>query len=148
MGILDGATYPSARAAAKKIGTLISDLGLNPNDYYIADGSGLSLYNYVTPELIVSLLRYAWQRDNIFEHLYPALPIAGEDGTLEKRMRNSSAHYNVHAKTGTVRSVSTLAGYATASNDHLLAFCIMNQGIRTTSIGHRFQDKVCKLLTR
>ena len=130
------------------VNALIRSLGFDPDDYNVADGSGLSLYNYTTPELVVQLLRYAWKRNNIYLHLFPALPIAGVDGTLERRMCSGNAFSNVHAKTGTLRGVSTLAGYATASNGHMICFCIMNQGIRSNSAAHRFQDKVCQIITR
>ena len=70
------------------------------------------------------------------------------DGTLDNRMRHGYAHGNVHAKTGTVTGVSSLAGYCTAANGHVLCFSIINMGIRHTSSGRRFQDKVCEALCR
>ena len=112
----------------------------------VADGSGLSLYNYLSPELEVSILRYTFKHQAMYEHLLPSLPIAGEDGTLKKRMKDTSAAGNVKAKTGTVTGVSALAGYCTASNGHRLCFSIMNQGIEKSSDGRAFQDKVCMIL--
>ena len=72
----------------------------------------------------------------------------GRDGTLKNRCKGSSAQDRVHAKTGTVTGVSSLAGYATAPNGHQLAFAIINQGIRHTSTGRNFQDRICKALTQ
>ena len=40
-----------------------------------------------------------------------SLPIAGVDGTLEKRMRGTAAERRVVAKTGTLRLANALAGY-------------------------------------
>ena len=57
----------------------------------VADGSGLSLYNYATAEIEVMMLRYAFNNNDIYPYLYESLPIAGIDGTLRKRMRNSKA---------------------------------------------------------
>ena len=111
-----------------------------------ADGSGLSLYNYVSPELETMLLRYAWQNSNIYDHLAPSLPIAGVDGTLEKRMRGTPAQGNVRAKTGTLTGISSLAGYCTAANGHQLCFCIINQGVMRGADGKAFQDRVCVAL--
>lgn len=116
--------------------------------YKIADGSGLSLYNYVTPELLAKLLIYAYRKSGIIRYLYVSLPIAGEDGTLKKRMKDSPAHLNVRAKTGTVTGVSSLAGYALAANNHMLVFSIINQGIMKADGGRNFQDKVCKALCK
>ena len=92
-------------------------------------------------------LLYARQRTNIYGHLYPSLPVAGEDGTLRSRMRGTKAQYNIHAKTGTLEGVITLAGYATSSEGHELAFAIMNQGVLHAANARRFQDRVCRALT-
>jgi D-alanyl-D-alanine carboxypeptidase/D-alanyl-D-alanine-endopeptidase (penicillin-binding protein 4) len=53
---------------------------------------------------------------------------------------------NVHAKTGTLTGVSSLAGYCRAANNHLLAFCIINQGVMKNADGRGFQDRVCTAL--
>ena len=135
-----------ASHAASVVNRLITKVGLNPRRYRIADGSGLSLYNYLTPELEVALLCYAFRNNNIYLHLHPALPEAGVDGTLRSRMKGTFTKSNVFAKTGTVTGVSSLAGYCTAANGHRLAFSIINQGIMHASNGRRFQDRVCTLL--
>ena len=140
------ATYKEARSVIKQL--IDAKFGIPPSQYDIADGSGLSLYNYVTPELEVAFLKYAYANNNIFLHLYPSLPVAGVDGTLRHRMRGGTARGNVHAKTGTVEGISSLAGYCTASNGHTLCFSIINQGVNRASEGRAFQDKVCQLLCR
>lgn len=136
------------KQAAKLIYNLIEELGLETDDYQIGDGSGLSLYNYVSPELLVCFLNYAFSKPELFSHIYPALSIAGVDGTLNKRMLDTPAYDNVHAKTGTVNGISSLAGYLTARNGHLLSFCIINQGVSPVSLGRNFQDEVCNALCR
>ena len=133
----------SARSARSVVNKLIRKVGLNPSDYKVADGSGLSLYNYVSAELEVALLCYAFRNENIYLHLYPSLPIAGEDGTLKKRMKGTFAAGNVHAKTGTLTCVTSLAGYCTAANGHRLAFAIINQGCLRDADSRAFQDRVC-----
>lgn len=143
-----GKAYAGRKEAVSHIEKLIRKAGLSPERYRIADGSGLSLYNYLSPELLVSLLRYAYRHKSIYQHLLPSMPIAGVDGTLSKRMHDTSAANNVKAKTGTVTGVSTLSGYATAPNGHTLCFSIMNQGLGRSSEGRNFQDRVCVALTR
>ena len=140
---------PATAAHARQvIKTTVAKSGVSGVPYRIADGSGLSLYNYVTPELMVSMLRYAYLKRDIMSVLYPSLPVAGVDGTLKKRMKGGPAQGNVHAKTGTLSGISSLAGYCRAANQHLLAFCIINQGIMKNAEGRDFQDKVCELLCR
>lgn len=124
----------------------IKRLGLGNNPYKIADGSGLSLYNYISAELLVRLLRYAHSKEEIIGHLLPALPIAGVDGTLKKRMTDSNACGNVVAKTGTLTGISSLAGYLTSGDGRQLCFAIINQGVMRNQDGKDFQDRVCNAL--
>ena len=138
----------TAKLGRNVMNRLIERLGFKPSRYYIADGSGLSLYNYVSPELEVAFLRYAYGNDGIYVPLYQVMPVAGEDGTLRSRMRRGYARGNVHAKTGTVTGVSALAGYCKAANGHVLCFSIINMGIRRASTGRHFQDRVCEALCR
>lgn len=141
-----GARPASARHARQYIRRLIDKVGLRSQRYRIADGSGLSLYNYVTAELEVRLLRYAYRYQNIYIHLLPSLPKAGVDGTLEKRMHGTFTKDNVKAKTGTLTGVISLAGYCTAANGHQLCFAILNQGVMRASDARHFQDRVCEVL--
>lgn len=136
------------REAAAEVERLMRELSLEPKDYLIADGSGLSLYDYVTVELLVKVLRYAWQQETVREPFLQALPIAGVDGTLEKRMKETSAEDNVRAKTGTVEGIVSLAGYCISSEGHELCFAIINQGIVRARSGRDFQDRVCIALTQ
>lgn len=140
----------SRKQAAEVINDVIArSLNDAPSSSLVADGSGLSLYNYQTPETFTRLLTYALvQRDRILTPLLEALPIAGLDGTLKKRMIGTPAAANVRAKTGSVSAVSTLVGYTTQrSTGHLIAFAIMNQGVTRMADGRDFQDRVCILLS-
>ena len=142
-----GIAYAGRKQAIAYIKELVRHQGLSPADFSFADGSGLSLYNYASPRLLTSFLRYAYAHEGIFLHLQPSLPLAGVDGTLRRRMTSGPAYANVSAKTGTLEGVSTLSGYCTAPNGHTLCFAIMNQGILRRSVAHRFQDKVCEAMT-
>lgn len=135
------------KEAAQRTADLITALGLDAGQFQTADGSGLSLYNYVSPELLVGLLNYAHGNDSISQYLVPSLPVAGVDGTLSKRMLGTTAMGNVQAKTGTVDGISSLSGYATAFNGHRLSFSIINQGVPFSRIGREIQDEVCLALT-
>ncbi len=144
----NGRSQAGRKQAVPHYESLVRELGLVPSHYQVADGSGLSLYNYLTPELLGKLLRYAYQHESIYRHLLPTLPVAANDGTLRKRMRGTPAAGNVRAKTGTVEGIATLSGYCTAQNGNTLCFCIMNQGLRYGSTGRNFQDRVCRALCK
>lgn len=139
-----GKKHVSADQGLDVVRGIITRLGLNPKDYRLADGCGLSMYDYVSPDLLVAFLRYAWQDGQILSHLYASLPIGGIDGTLKNRMRNGTPSYNnVHAKTGTVTAVSCLSGYLTARGGHHIAFSIMNQNQIESRDARRLQDALC-----
>ena len=146
IGAASGSHPATAHSARNVMNRLIEKVGLDPKRYNIADGSGLSLYNYVTAELEVRLLRYAFKNNNIYLHLHPSLPQAGTDGTLRKRMTSPFTQGNVYAKTGTLSGISSLAGYCTAANGHRLTFAIINQGLLHGYNGRSFQDRVCTIL--
>lgn len=137
------ATAEDARAVVNQF---ISKLGFNPAHYNIADGCGLSQYDYLTPELEIALLKYAYAHQELYKAFYPALAIGGVDGTLDYRMHHKALRGAVHAKTGTLTGVSALAGYTTAPNGHLLAFSIMNNGVLDTPEVQSWQDEVCLAL--
>lgn len=137
----------SAKDGIGIIRNFLDSLGVDASSYKIVDGSGLSLYNYLTAEIECKLLRFAYKKPEIYQYLYPALPVTGRDGTLQKRMKGTNASSNVHAKTGTLTGVSTLAGYCTAANGNQLCFAIFNQGIMKGKEAHYFQNRICQILT-
>jgi D-alanyl-D-alanine carboxypeptidase/D-alanyl-D-alanine-endopeptidase (penicillin-binding protein 4) len=89
-----------------------------------ADGSGLSRYDLVTPELLVALLAHMRQSPN-WELWYASLPVGGVDGTLANRMKSPPLHANVHAKTGTLTGVRSLSGYLTTTSGEPVVFSIL-----------------------
>jgi len=139
----------SAKKGLKLIDSLIISLGRSPKTFVFADGSGLSHYNLLSTSLIVDLLKYLYEeKPGIYSLLYESLPIAGIDGTLEKRMRSGNAYKNVHAKTGTISGVSSLSGYLQNSNSHMLAFSIFIQNYSGSSrLARKIQDKICNILS-
>jgi D-alanyl-D-alanine carboxypeptidase/D-alanyl-D-alanine-endopeptidase (penicillin-binding protein 4) len=54
--------------------------------------------------------------------------VAGDSELLKRRMRNTPAEGNLHAKTGTTNEVIALAGYVTATNGEVLAFSFLYNG--------------------
>jgi D-alanyl-D-alanine carboxypeptidase/D-alanyl-D-alanine-endopeptidase (penicillin-binding protein 4) len=142
-----GKRHLSSDEAIKPLQERIDALGYKASNYRIVDGCGLSNYNAVSAELLVSFLRFAYSQPDIYSAIYQALPIAGIDGTLQSRMRRGSPAYrNVRAKTGTVTGICTLAGYLTASNGHQIAFAILNQNHLAHRDARLLQDKVCEFL--
>jgi serine-type D-Ala-D-Ala carboxypeptidase/endopeptidase (penicillin-binding protein 4) len=103
--------------------------GIAPGDVIQTDASGLSRHDLVTPRAIVTLLGFA-QKQPWFGPYYASLPVAGQDGTLEDRMKNTPAAGRIHAKTGSVEHVRTLSGFAETPGGRRLIFSFLsnNQG--------------------
>ena len=103
--------------------------GIAPGDVIQADASGLSRHDLVTPRAIVTMLSFA-QKQSWFATYYASLPVAGVDGTLEDRMKNTPAAGRIHAKTGSVEHVRTLSGFAETASGRRVIFSFLsnNQG--------------------
>jgi D-alanyl-D-alanine carboxypeptidase/D-alanyl-D-alanine-endopeptidase (penicillin-binding protein 4) len=103
--------------------------GIAPGDVIQADASGLSRHDLVTPRAIVTLLGFA-QKQSWFGPYSASLPVAGVDGTLEDRMKNTLATGKIHAKTGSVEHVRTLSGFAETPGGRRVIFSFLsnNQG--------------------
>jgi D-alanyl-D-alanine carboxypeptidase/D-alanyl-D-alanine-endopeptidase (penicillin-binding protein 4) len=99
-------------------------LGAPDVGWGLADGSGLSGFDLLTPRGLVALLA-AMDRHPHAAAFRDSLPIAGVDGTLEKRMKGTPAEGRVAAKTGSLRLARALAGYVTTVHGERLAFAIV-----------------------
>ena len=106
---------------------LTKKVGAPANVVDVADGSGLSQLDRVTPRSMVELLGFAHQADwgPVF---HAALPVDGESGTLKRRAKGTPARGNLHAKTGTTNTVAALGGYVTAKDGEVLAFSLVYNG--------------------
>lgn len=121
--------------------------GLEENSYSFKDGSGLCRYNYISPSHLVKILR----RMNFHPYgkiFRESLPIAGIDGTIGYRMKNTAAEGKINAKTGTISNVRCLSGYATSADGETLIFSTMfNNFLCSTQVVMDVQDQICMLLT-
>ena len=125
---------------------LIEEVGLDPEDYSLADGSGVSRYNLLSAELILEVLKNIYyNQPELYKDFYNSLAIGGVDGTLNKRMQEKSLSENVHAKTGTLQGVSALSGYLISINGDLIAFSILIQNYIGKSLKAQYYlDTICE----
>ena len=114
----------SAQKGHEAVAEMAKRLGVPDEGWGLADGSGLARTGLLTPRGLVALLA-AMDRHPAAAAFRDSLPIAGVDGTLEKRMRGTAAERRVVAKTGTLRLANALAGYATTERGERLAFAIV-----------------------
>jgi serine-type D-Ala-D-Ala carboxypeptidase/endopeptidase (penicillin-binding protein 4) len=126
--------------------TFYAKAGIGPEDVVQTDGSGLSRHDLVTPRALVTLLEYA-QKQPWFADYYGSLPIAGVDGTLNGRMKDSTITGRIHAKTGTVEHVRTLSGFAETTGGRKLVFSFMsnNEDVKNHEV-HDAIDALCEAM--
>ena len=116
---------PTAAGGARAVRTTLEGWGIAPGVFVQADGSGLSRYNYASADALADVLTHVDRNPESRAIFAAALPVAGEDGTLEARFVGSAAGGIVHAKTGSMSGVRTLAGYATTASGERLVFAIL-----------------------
>ena len=125
LGLDRDSTHMGTAAAGRRVvEKQLEAWGATQSGFVVRDGSGLSRYDYVSPETIVHVLA-AMRRDTAFAAYYDAMPIAGVDGTIRSRMRGTPAAGNVRAKTGSVAQARSLSGYVTTLTGDTLIFSIL-----------------------
>jgi D-alanyl-D-alanine carboxypeptidase/D-alanyl-D-alanine-endopeptidase (penicillin-binding protein 4) len=130
-------------AGARLVRAEMSGLGLTPQ---VADGSGLSRGNRTSPRQVVRLLTRMAVSD-LFEVFRASLAVAGRTGTLKDRMRRSVARDRCRAKTGTLISVSALAGYCETRSGGTVAFAFLMNYVNPYS-ARVLQDRMLDALVR
>jgi D-alanyl-D-alanine carboxypeptidase/D-alanyl-D-alanine-endopeptidase (penicillin-binding protein 4) len=140
----EGSTDRSVRVMKEAF----SEMGIPPDQLSIHDGSGLSRYDMVMPGHVMKLLEYMYAHP-YFIYFYDSLPIAGVEGTVKSRMKDTEAERKVRAKTGSFKHVLNLSGYITTRNGEMIAFSIMNNNlIGSVSDLKKLQDGICATLWR
>jgi D-alanyl-D-alanine carboxypeptidase/D-alanyl-D-alanine-endopeptidase (penicillin-binding protein 4) len=114
----------SEQLGLEAVRTFLKTTGIRPESLVLDDGSGLSRGDMITAEASVQLLAFM-SRHRFASVFRDALPIAGVDGTLRNRLKGTPAENNLRAKTGSLSSASSLAGYVTTAAGEKLAFSIM-----------------------
>ena len=116
---------PTALAGRTQAEVALQAWGIAADGMILRDGSGLSRYDYVTPETLVTILTHVAGDEKLRGPFDASLPIAGRDGTLATRMKGTPAEGMVRAKTGSMANVRALSGYATSTAGEPLVFSII-----------------------
>jgi D-alanyl-D-alanine carboxypeptidase/D-alanyl-D-alanine-endopeptidase (penicillin-binding protein 4) len=120
----------------------LTQAGIPSEQYLFFDGSGLSRQNLVTPHAVVQMLRYASQQP--WGELYrESLPVAGVDGSLADRFKNTGFQGHLYGKTGSLGGVKTLSGYAETASGEQVAFSILSNNFNLP--GKRVTDVIDRL---
>lgn len=127
-----GAEFKSIPGSWENGSLVVSEFlnGIGIKDgFRVVDGSGLSLLNRVSPRTLTDVLSYAYTNRVIAPDFIDSLPIAGVDGTLKKRFKQSDVQGRVMAKTGYLNNVRALSGYVFTKQGDVLVFSILDNGL-------------------
>jgi D-alanyl-D-alanine carboxypeptidase/D-alanyl-D-alanine-endopeptidase (penicillin-binding protein 4) len=137
----------SDSAGLRAVKAYLASVSIDTTRLRLADGSGVSFYNLVSPKMLVQLLQDQYNRSSTFARFYRNLAIAGVDGTMRNRLRNSRAAGKAHAKTGDIGGVNSLTGYVTAADGTMLAFSILcNHFPGESRYLREVQDRIVEVL--
>jgi D-alanyl-D-alanine carboxypeptidase/D-alanyl-D-alanine-endopeptidase (penicillin-binding protein 4) len=131
---------------ARVVRQFITGIGVEDNDFFLYDGSGMSMDDRVAPRALTKLLVYV-ARQSWGEAWRKSLPVAGMDGTLSGRFKNSPLKGRMSAKTGTHNESDALSGYVSTASGKTVAFSIMVNGHRPGSKAEsQAIDRICEAI--
>lgn len=140
-------TFAKGLAAAR---AWLGQVGLRDGTYRIENGSGLYDSNRFSPAQMTAILRHAYRDFRVASDFMAALALAGADGTIGHRMGGGPAERYVRAKTGTLKDVSCLSGYAGGTRGAPLAFAILVNALpdkpEAARAARALQDEIAQLL--
>ncbi len=136
----------SSDAGLDAVKVYLNSIGITEKHFYIIDGCGLSRKNRIAPIAIAKLLKKQYAADS-FETYYQSLAVAGKDGTLQNRLRESKASEMTFAKTGFVGGVRTLSGYFYGEDEEWIVFSLMAMNFTQSRLEiEKVQDRIIELL--
>lgn len=149
----DGEPHPPGTWArgAEIVASTLARAGVDTSRVRLLDGSGLSRMNLITPRALVQLLGYMADHPDgdVREAYLASLPVGGREGTLSSRFRSGPAAGKVRARTGTMTSVSGLAGYVERPAGKPIAFAILcNNYLVPARRIRQIQDEIVNLIAR
>jgi D-alanyl-D-alanine carboxypeptidase/D-alanyl-D-alanine-endopeptidase (penicillin-binding protein 4) len=135
-----GGSLQSGQEAVRRF---LTEAGVPDDQFVFLDGSGLSRQNLVSPHAVARLLQYAASQP-WGPQFRETLPVAGVDGSLADRFKESPAKGRVQAKTGSLNHVRALSGFATTDSGDEIAFSILTDG--QNAAGKALSDTIDRLV--
>jgi D-alanyl-D-alanine carboxypeptidase/D-alanyl-D-alanine-endopeptidase (penicillin-binding protein 4) len=140
-----GSLEGSWAGGSAAVGDFLESLGVSPSEFVVRDGSGLSRGNRLSARAVTTVLRNM-DKHSAREIFVESLAVGGVNGTLSKRLRAPEIRGRIHAKTGYISGVRTLAGYVVTHDGRRLAFAFLYNGASATRPLTQAQDEACRLL--
>lgn len=131
------------RAGSIVVRNFLDSIGCKPYQAVMLDGSGLSPNNNISALMTVRLLVHMYN-SNFPEPFIASLPEGAVSGTMKNYFRDEVFKGRVVAKTGTINSAKSFAGYVTTNSGRRLAFTMFANGFTVPS--RRITDNMEKIV--
>lgn len=127
---------PTFEGGRQQTNGVLATWGIDPSQAVLADGSGLSRYNLVTAEGLVTTLAHVARSPALDGPFRATLTVAGAEGMLSERLKGTPAEGRVQAKTGSMRNARSLSGFTQTADGEPVAFAILvnNYGVPASEI--------------
>jgi D-alanyl-D-alanine carboxypeptidase/D-alanyl-D-alanine-endopeptidase (penicillin-binding protein 4) len=122
--------------------------GVKKGDYEFINAAGFTRKNRLSPMQLGNYMEFVRSDFTFFPEYLTALPIAGVDGTLRKRMVGTSAERWVRAKTGLLNGAVGLAGYAGRPNGQTATFVFIYNGSGREDKARAYFDRLAALIVQ
>jgi D-alanyl-D-alanine carboxypeptidase/D-alanyl-D-alanine-endopeptidase (penicillin-binding protein 4) len=126
------ASFDGAAAALEQV---LAEMGLPSGQFDLADGSGYSKNNRLSPSVLTGLLsKAAGGTQPELVDLFNLLPVSGWSGSMDYRFAKPEAANAlgvVRAKSGTLRGVNSISGVVQTADGALIAFAVLAEDVPT-----------------
>ncbi|MFH1011030.1 MAG: D-alanyl-D-alanine carboxypeptidase/D-alanyl-D-alanine-endopeptidase [bacterium] len=137
----------SSAQGLQVVSRFLTKAGIDTRQVRLADASGLSRKNLLSPAIVVQLLKYM-NRHPFASEYKESLAVMGTDGTLGNRYVRMPGT-EVCGKTGTLDYVSALSGYLRTKTGEEIAFSLLcNNFLVSSQTIQQVQDSICTLLAK
>lgn len=139
-------TDGSWQSGREVVADFLEGVGIPASSYRMEDGSGMSRNNLFTPRQLTRLLVHMYHHPLSAEFIESLPPSGSDNGRWDERLAQPPYAGNVRAKTGTLRAVSALSGYARGLSGKMYAFSILQNRASSAWDARRTQDRIIRAL--
>jgi D-alanyl-D-alanine carboxypeptidase/D-alanyl-D-alanine-endopeptidase (penicillin-binding protein 4) len=129
---------------------VLKTLGVDSKKLVMTDGSGLAQSNRVTARMVATLMAKATDPASVLNPMISYLPVSGISGTLATRFTgsNKSARGYVHAKSGFIPGLYSLAGVVYAKDGTAISFAGFARSAEKKTVGYGARNALDTLADR
>lgn len=138
----ESGSWENGLAATAKF---LESIGIAPSEFTLSDGSGLSRGNAISANAMARVLAHRWASP-ARQAFLDSLAVAGFDGTMDSRFRDTNLRGRVRAKSGYIRGVSALSGYVEARDGHTYAFAILMNNVGDIATCKVLQERIVRAI--